>query len=156
LALQGELSGLWRIQSRYGRRQLPSCARLGQPWAAVPTLAGGRRLGFRCHDAQRRRLRVRLNLPSGLLMARRKLGRVGEQLQPRDSRSADESPRGDDWAGPDPGGSHRQFPSTPEGWFPVKGKTRSLAQSQLNYESRPGVYGRSPLEGDLQKVLWDA
>jgi len=32
-------------------------------------------------------------------MARSKLGRVGEQLQPRDSSSADESPRGDAWQG---------------------------------------------------------
>src|ERR1017187_5181034 len=36
---------------------------------------------------------------------------------------------------------HSVFPSTPEGWFPVKGKTRS----RLDFESRPGVYGRSLL-----------
>ena len=39
------------------------------------------------------------------------------------------------------------FPSTPEGWFPVKGKTRS----HLNFESRPGVYDHCLLHGGLLK-----
>ncbi len=43
--------------------------------------------------------------------------------------------------------SSSAFPSTPEGWFPVKGKTRS----HLNFESRPGVYDHCLLHGGLLK-----
>jgi len=54
------------------------------------------------------------------------------------------NPPGGDGGRGQTGGNHRSFssvfPSTPEGWFPVKGKTRS----HLNFESRPGVYGSLP------------
>jgi hypothetical protein len=90
-------------------------------------------------------------------MARRKLAGRGSSL----SREIlvllmNPPPRGC-LAEPDPGGSHRQFPSTPEGWFPVKGKTRSqLNEISSTLSLAPVFYGLASLKGGLQKVLWDA
>jgi len=69
-AQRGEPIGIQRIQSR----QPPSCVRVdsrerlslrGRARASVATRIENRRLGIRCHDGQRMRQRVPLNLPSG-------------------------------------------------------------------------------------------
>src|SRR5260370_41779320 len=105
-------------------------------------------------------------------MVRRKLGPVGgaasapqrlkpllcftvlpARLKPRPfkarskSNSADESPEGECLAGPEPGGTHRLFPSTPEGWFPVTGRR----QVTLTLSLDPRVCGRSLLQEVCKK-----
>src|SRR5260370_3712511 len=57
------------------------------------------------------------------------------------------NPRGECLAGPDPGGSHRLFPSTPEGWFPVTGRR----QVTLTLSLAPSVCGRSLLQEVCKK-----
>ncbi len=87
------------------------------------------RQDIQCRDGQTRRQRVRSNLPSGLLMVRRKLGRSGAAstaISILDSTTMDESPRGDVWlARP---GEVTAFSSTYGGMIPVKGKDAKSPQ----------------------------
>jgi len=66
-------------------------------------------------------------------MARSKLGRVGEQLQPRDSSSADESPRGDAWQGQTRGEVTASFHPLRRDGFPWRGRREvsSTTSAQL-------------------------
>ncbi len=97
------------------------------------------RLGIQCHDGQKRRQRVRSNLPSGAPN-----GRNGDGASPVSTLM--NPPRGMP-GGARPGGSHRLFPSTPEGWFPVMGRR----QVTLALSLAPSVCGRSLLQEVCKK-----
>ena len=108
--------------------------------------------GIRCHVEQMRRQRVQTNLPSGAPRNAREISTkeaAGRGKFP--SRNQDESPRGDAWPS-QAGGSHRQTPSTPEGWFPLRGEREVTSTLSAPLFSCPWP----PLTGRSQKCPWDA
>ena len=113
--------------------------------------AEDRRLGFRCHDGQRRRLRVRSNLPSGLLMARRKLAGSGSSLSREILVLLMNPPEGMPGRAR-PGGKSPPVSIHSGGMVSREGGGREVSSTnQLNYESRPGVLRSSLLEGRSAK-----